>query len=512
MKAAVALPTEGIDVSMPAEFISPRAASASQNMDVLRALLTKRLGTDALGASLAERVMAFIELQIGSNTFVLRIGLTKIELLDQGTGTWSDISGGTPLTGGATDRISWAFPFLSAAKILTFTNGIDPVKKYTGTGNVANLGGLGTVRARHQVAYQDYLLIAYIIDGGNTFASRVKWPDTGAPETWSGGNAGEVDLIDDGKDITGLGLAGDFATVHKEDSIYLGYKVDTDDIFRFDRKNTGVGAITGATIRTLANGHQIFLARDGLRLFDGITAAYIRGRIIEELRDSMNPASLSKAWAEMRPERDEYWLGVAIGSQSDPDTVYKYNYRTGECHKDLRTGITAVGRYQKTNQVTIDSMTNTIDSYSDRFDDVTLASQHRTMLYGSSAGVTTQQGTGYGDNGAAIDAYWDSKDFTCLDITGRKQDIDRLVEWTEMPFLAKGNSVTISYSTDGGITWTTIGTYNLSGDFPAAGSPLVAYFHVVAARIRFRFANSTLNESVSVKAFTPIGEPVEEDR
>ena len=54
--------------------------------------------------------------------------------------------------------------------------------------------------------------------------------------TWTGGNSGSVDLVEDGNEITGLNVFGQYVCVHKETAIYLGFLTGTSAIFQFDRR------------------------------------------------------------------------------------------------------------------------------------------------------------------------------------------------------------------------------------------------------------------------------------
>lgn len=496
LRLPVRLPVKGLDVSKPAEYIDFTGSPSVQNIEVNREVIRKRLGTGALGSSMGERIMAFSELQIGSATSLLRFGMAGIELYDKVAGTWSSVAG-SALTGTANDLFDFAFPILSGSKIMTFTNGVDAIRKYTGSGNTAALGGTPP-KAKYMIAFGDYLILANITDGGNTFRSRVKWPDTGLPETWSGGNAGNTDLVEDGQDITGLGLFGSYFTVHKQGAIYLGYPVTTSDVFRFDRKNTGIGASAHQTIRSLPTGEQIFLAMDGLHLFNGNTAPLVESPIMDELRESLSPTYISRSCAIVVRELDEVWFAVPIGSQTNPETIYKYNYRTGRCWRDSRTNLTFMSTYIKTTDETWDSASGTWDSETIRWDDVTSLALNPTPIFGDSTGVSTERTTSANDNGTAIDARFETKDFTAEDFGG---ELGQIVRFQGMQVWAKGNGVDLEYSVDSGTTWTGIGTLTLASDYAEDGSPSMSYFDVTNTKVRFRFSNDTAGESFTLKKF-----------
>lgn len=497
-KLNIPLPSKGLTVDRPAEYVDSRSAFSIKNMETNRSIIRKRAGSTTLGSSLGERIQRYFELQVGSTTRLFRVGLTEVEVLNKALGTWSSVTA-TPLTGTEEDQVSYAFPILSGEKVATYTNGIDPIRKCAVSGSDSALGG-SPPKAKYMVAYGPYLLLIHVIDGGNTYPSRVQWCDTGLLETWTGGNAGSQDLLDDPEETTGGGLFGGLVTVHKPNSIYVGQLVSTSDVFRFERKATGVGAVAGATIQNLPSGEQIFLASDGIHLFNGITAPLIDSPVQDELREEMNPAYAYKSQAVYVEELDEYWVCVATGSDTEPQTIYKYNYRTRQIYKDDKTNLCALGIYLNTSENTWDQMTGTWDSQTSRWSSVLNLSLNPIVIFGDSSGNSTRRATTTNDDaGTAVEGRWDTKDFTAEDLG--VPDIDRLMRWKGLEVWALGNSMKVYYSTDGGTTWTLATTLTLSSDYPADSGPLNSYFDVVSSRIRLRFLNSTAAETFTLKKY-----------
>jgi len=387
IKLNIPLPSKGLVVDRPSEFVDERSAYNIRNMEFNRNIIRKRAGSSLLGASLGERVMRLFELQVGSETRLIRVGLTKTEDLTKSTSTWNDISS-APLTGTLDDAVSVSYPLLSAEKIAVFTNGIDPIRKVGITGDDAALGGTPPI-AKFVRAFGPYLVIAYVTDGGDTYYSRIQWSDTDSCETWSGGNAGSVNLLEDPDDITGMGVFGNFLTVHKATSIYLGQLVTTSDVFRFDRKSTGVGCVAEATIQNIPSGEQIFLGSDGIHIFNGITAPLIDSPIQDELRETINPGAVKRSNSVFVEELDEYWLAVPIGSDSDPSTIYKYNWRTQQIYRDDRPNCTAMSLYLNTTAVTWDSAVGTWDSQTKRWDSNDALALNKVIVFGNSDGGNT---------------------------------------------------------------------------------------------------------------------------
>ena len=399
----IPLPIKGLVVDKPGEFIDSQSHSSNKNIRVKRFVVESRPGTEAAGSSLGERVQRIFELLTeDGNTHLLRVGITAVEKYNKAAETWADIAN-SALTGLATDQVDYAFPILSGARIVCFTNGVDAIRKYTGTGNDANLGG-SPPKAKFIENHGPYLVLGNITDdgGGNSYPYRVQWCDTSDPETWTGGNSGSTNLLLDKGDITGIKNWGNFLTIHKPDSIYVGQLVSTSSIFRFDRKATGVGAVSGKAIVTILTGEQVFLASDGLHLFNGITAPLIPSPVQEELRDELNPEFMHKSEAIIKEENDEVWFAVPIGSSEEPDTIYKYNYRTGEVYKDIRTNMTTFGLFLSTSELTWDDLVGTWDEQTFRWNDRILGSAQPIVMFGDSSGVTAQMTTGSDDISTAV--------------------------------------------------------------------------------------------------------------
>lgn len=491
----IPLPIIGIDVSKPGEFLDQRSTPDCQNVEITRSVIQKRNGTVSVGATGSERIMALIELDTGVTNYFIRIGLDEIFQLNKVTEAWSDITG-SDLTGADTDRISHAYPLLLGSKILVFTNGIDNIRKYTGTGNTADLGG-SPPKAKFCVSYNSYLVIANV--GSGSYPHRVQWSDTGDCEEWAAGNAGYVDLIEDPQPISGLNVWGDYVSVHKDNAIYLGYLVSTSEVFRFDRKPTGVGTCCNATIQNLKNGSQIFLAKDGIRLFNGVTAPLIESPIMDELREGMNPEYLYKAWSVVVAERDEYWVAIPMGSDTEPNTIYKYNYRTGQIYKDRRENISACGLMQGEVQATWNDKTNTWDSDTTRWDYIEYSTLNPIVMFGDTSGQVTKKYSVYSDDDEIIESYWISKEYTAQDLGDG--NIGQLVRWSAIQVWAAGNGVSVYYSTDSGQSWIPITTLTLTSDYPSDDDPLYGWFDVVSSRIMFKLENNVAGESFSFKKF-----------
>ncbi len=487
---------KGINVELPAEYLDDQSLRESINFEINRGLIRKRSGTTQLGDVIGGtglEIMTGRELLREDIKYNVRVGLDKIEYYNTTTSAWVDITD-TDLTGTTDDIHCTAVPLLTGKTILCITNNVDPIQKWTGTGDVSNLGGTPPI-CKFIQEYKTYLVCANI-GGGTDIAQRVQWSDTADPETWDSGNAGFVDLIEDGGPITGLSLFGNYLAVHKRSSIYLGYPISSTAIFQFDRKATGSGTIANNSIVNLPTGEQIFLASDGIRIFNGVSSTLIETPINEEIRDEMDDSLAFKSWGVLVKDKDEVWIGIPLSGSSTPDTVYKFNYKTRVLYKDSRPGATVAWIGSASAGSTWDDMVGTWDAQTVRWNERGLNEDSDQINIGHVDGtVTRADETTAGDAGKNIISHIITKDF---------QDSQQVISrWKGMELWAKGGSVNVEYSVDGGESWVsaTNSPVTLSSEFPNYDSPIKVWFDVVGSKIRFKFSNNTNDEALTIKQF-----------
>lgn len=481
----------GIDVSKPGEYLDDHSVRDSVNFEIDRSIIIKRKGVSVSGTVIGQTdgdvtIVGGASFNREGVDYNVRVGLDKIEYLNGET--WTDITG-TDLTAATTDLVSFATPLLSGKRILCITNGIDAIRKWVPTGATADLGGTPP-KAKFIQEYKTYLVCANI-QGGVDITQRIQWSDTAAPEIWTGGNSGSLDLVEDGEDITGLNIFGNYLTVHKRSSIYLGYLVSSSKIFQFDRKATGSGAIANGSICNLPTGEQIFLSFDGIHTFNGISAPLIESPINEEIRSGLNPQHSYKATSTLVKSKDEVWIGMPMGGQTANNTIYKFNYITRTIYKDNRSNTTVMWLGKASDSSSWDDIDTTWDNYSGRWNEAQTQEDDQINISDSNGYSYVVDDTMLTDNGNIINAYFVTKDFQISQ--------DTIGRWLALELWARGGSVTIEYSIDGGDNWTTIGTKTLDAEFPAYSSPDIFYFDVIAQNIRFRVSNIETDSTLAVK-------------
>jgi len=370
------------------------------------------------------------------------------------------------------------------------TNYVNPIKKWTGSGTMTDLGG-NPPRAKFIRKYKDYLVLGYVFSGTTVYPQRVQWSDTGNPEEWSTGNAGYQDLLEGVDWITGLEILGDRLIVFKERSIYSGYLVGTSEIFNFDLKVSGIGTPAPASIGNVGD-ELIFLGWDNIYAFNGITIEDIGEPIKDELFSTMNSEKIGNCHALIIEELDEYHLFVPSVDSTYPDTEWVYNYIRKAWYRNSRKNITRAGYYQKQSSATWDTLSGTWDSQTARWDDRVYGALSPTNLLGDSSGYVYEWDYTVNDEaGVAIDGWFTTKDFTMNDFVRRKY-------WARLDVYGAGNSVVVDYSTDEGNTWTNLGTLTLTAEMNWHKLD----FRITSEKIRFRFRNNNSGETFKIRMLT----------
>jgi hypothetical protein len=496
-KKGTILLARGIDASLPAEYLQDQFATNSINFNLVANILEKRNGFTKVGntsSAVGRTIMAGTIFTREEVDYNVRITKSNVERFEPGSETWVDITD-TVLTGDEDDTISVTTPLLSGYPILCIANGVDTIRKWTGSGNIAPLGGTPPI-AKFIKEYKTYLVCANI-RGGIDNGQRVQWSDTADPENWTTGNSGALDLVDDNDDITGLNLFGDSICVHKDNSIYLGYLVSSSAVFQFVRKNTGVGTIANNSIVNLPTGEQVFLASDGLRIFNGITATLLDAPINEEIRRTLNRNYAKRSWGILLRDKDEVWFGLPTGSEEYGQTIYKFNYVNRTVYKNVVANVNCAWIGASDSIVTWNDLVGTWDEQTWNWNDSAINQGDEKLNIGNTLGETwVNDDFVKSDNGNSINAFYDSKDF--------QNDQESISRWTELQVWAKGQgNLTVSYSTNEGETWSSIGNSPLvlSESYPTFDSPQILYFDTVSTKIRFRFQNNTATDTVYIKQF-----------
>lgn len=370
------------------------------------------------------------------------------------------------------------------------TNGIDPIKKWTGSGAISNLisdypAGVSALLCKHLIEFKDHLLILDVYEDGDRYPQRVRWSDTADPEDFLNGNASYQDLTGADWIQTAVKFKGDYIVVFKERSIWVGMATGESDIFQFDQKVTGAGCAAPRTVESLGD-EIIFLGWDDVYVFNGIDYESVGEAVRDEIFDTMNPQQIAKCFGVIIEEQKEYWLFAPHSTEDYCDRTWIFNYDRNKWTKGKTADfISMYGYYEKQSQLTIGELTGTVGQQTWRIGDRTTLQAMPVTLLGDVDGYVYEYDTlSNDDNDTAIDAWFSTKDFNPTTLQQRF-----LI--TRIDVYYTGNDLNVSYSTDKGTTWTSVGDLGSNSNIE---TPVSLHMRLDCLMCRFRFRNNTSAE------------------
>ena len=376
------------------------------------------------------------------------------------------------------------------------TNGVDPIKKWTGTGSISNListypSGVTALLANILIEFKGHLFLIDVSEDGNRYPQRVRWSNTAQPEDFLNGNASFQDLKGADWAKGAIKFKGDYLVVIKDRSIWVGYATGDSDVFVFEQKITGAGCAAGKTIEDLGD-EIIFLGWDDVYIFDGINYESIAENdalnihVREKIFDNLNPEQIGKSFGVIIESQKEYWLFVPSTSATYCDTAWCFNYdlNTWTRH-ELDDVMVTFGYYEKQAQLTIGDLVGTIGEQTFRIGSQATSQSAPTTLLADTSGYVWEYDTlTNNDNGTAIDGWFSTKDFNPTNLMQR-------FCMTRIDIYYTGHGLDISYSLDKGATWTAIDSLGASDDLY---TPQSVYLKIDCIMCRLRFRNNTAGQ------------------
>lgn len=491
------LPVLGADFSKPATFLDDRNGFPT-NMRYYRSELRKRPGKSVLYGIINDstQIMGLGKLELSSGIKKLvRNSKAAMEVLNTTTQTWDPIAHAV-YTGGDDDFFSYAN--VTESGLLLATNGVDAIRKYSGSGADAVLGGNPPL-AKYIAYCSPYVLVAYTDDGVNVKPWGISWCDTDSPEVWTGGNSGSALLSKEPSAIQNIIKLNEFVIGYKKESLYLGRPVDTSEIFSFDLIKTGLGLDAPRAVAE-ADGLHYFQAANDFYSFNGIREQSIGGPVRDEVFSRINREKIGRCHAVHIQELNEIWFFVVIAGYDWPTEVWKYNYRFGFWYMDTCDNVTAALKWQRTSGQSWDDDPGTWDSDQGPWDAGVAVQNWEDIVFGLSTGyVHTLDYTTTNDNGVAVSAFFIGKDFIgdALEFTKR---------WLKLDVWARGpGKLYVDYSIDEGSNWINIPYTSSTAYLQLDGTnrQYSFWFDVWGDKIRFRFRNAESGETFFLRNYYP---------
>ena len=504
-------PRGGLRYDLPADLIASTDMSDCRNVFFEDGMIKKRYGYTKMGSNLplSGAIMGCDQFyDFKGNNWLIVVTENQIYKWLPDTGKWDSMGDGSGSFGeglfgagafGAqadtfegTDEDFFSYDYVRKTTETDpwwiATNGVDPIKKFTGTGTVSNLivdypSGVTSLVCKYVIEFKSYLLLLDVTEEGDRYPQRIRWSDTADPEDFINGNASYQDLSGADWIVGAIKFKGDYVVIFKERSIWVGYATGDSDILQFDLKVSGAGCVSGMTIESLGD-EIVFLGWDDIYVFNGIDYESIGTQVQREIFATMNPQEMNRCFGLVVEEQKEYWLFVPSASSTYPDMVWCFNYNLNKWTRhSFNDFITMYGYYELESTMTFDDLQGTFDEQTWRFDDRTILQAMPTNLFGDEAGNMYEYSRQVNnEDGVAIDGWFATKDFNPTQLMSRW-----LLKRIDVYFT--GNNLDVEYSIDKGSTWTSIGTLTLNTDL-SIPQPLFCKLDLLMARLRFRNANS----------------------
>jgi hypothetical protein len=345
----VPMPSRGLFTAAPGMFIDPRFSPFVDNLRFYKGEVLNRPGLRYFpdpqqripGVPTAGHLLV-----LPDRTYYTMLGTggsnaaTRRILYYDTAGVWTDITGSATFTHTSSDP--WAFASSYSASVgpaanAYFTNGIDALYKWSGSGNIAAVADALAYPARYLVSWSNKLVMAHTVESGSTLAERVRWSDDGDAEVWTPtatNRAGASDRREIPGEITGMQPYGAINYIFKRSGIIA--MRDTGQLapaYIFQTAVDGIGTLCGGSIVNI-HGMMYFLGEDDIYAFDGASRPVGIGTgIRDELFGALNYGRVRQVFAFHHAVFNEYWLFIPTGTSTDgteldayPNRAYIYNY------------------------------------------------------------------------------------------------------------------------------------------------------------------------------------------
>lgn len=452
------------------------------------------LDVPALAANTMTEVMVALATP-GSLTALLSIGVNIASALGGATSVYLDqVYAVKASTCSYDERTSCEsiYDSVSADMLFIATNGNDTPKKWTGSGNWADLGGSPSISKFVKNFYHHLCLFNCVISGSEA-PQREDWTAVGEPENWSTGGAGNVVLAATADGISGSEFISGHLVIIKESSITHQSYVGGVDPFDIEEKKV-VGKGTKASGSIQSTGKTIlYLGEDNVYEYDGFDNVGVADPVIKNLIDKMNPNKYSAVHSVMLDEYDLYLLFIPSSKSDYCDQVWIYNYVKKIWHYwQFANEITASGYYQEIDKITIGSLLDKIGNLNWRIGSRELVGNFPTVIMGDKNGYIYKLAeASRDDNGTAISWYFSTKAF-----------ITNIVNWTRfVSFVsyAKGTAFKVSVSSDNGANFAEKDEVTLSKtEFIEKFSNVI---DTTARELVFKIHNDALNSWIEIEGY-----------
>ena len=407
-----------------------------------------------------------------SNYYIVR--LTKNSVYTQTAGTWA-VCTGTALVGGDTDRFTdavVALPNNLAIPYVFANNGQNEIQKLNpATSIYADLRAAAGVSTKYRYITGFYnRVIGFAL--ANASEARIGWSGDGNITVWDpsvDNTAGFGDLIDSPNDETdfikgGVGFTS-ILIILRQRSIWHATKLPTpQNPFNFYAAIPGIGCDCPDSLRVTTL---------GLAWVDTRTAtvwSYMPGQLPQPIGRPIEKSLINaindptQVFASYDARNFEYQ--VAIPGSSSTVLIYTYNFRNQSWVYDEQPNVSTIADGQfSLGGLSINQLQGQIQDLVGQIKDLGSGTSFYGKLYGQSSGDIWIENMGSNNDGETTQADGTGSIFT-FNLTSKafkNEHIDEYFARVMIEYQASSNTnLTLEYSRDGGLTWTTLKTVSVT--------------------------------------------------
>lgn len=461
-------PARGYVLNTPGPFLDPRATPDCQNVRFYDQIVEKRTGypsTAYAGGTITGVPIRLYTYSNGGTDY--EILATTTNMLKRTDGDWASFK--DSLTNTVDSRVTMCTMFKTNKFWLCYGSKETPARRYDGTTDEA-IPEMTTYSPKIMIPYQYRLLIFNYDNDGTDMPIGWRYCAANDFEDWSGTGSGARNLIQGaGFEIRNAVAIKDYVGIYKDKSITVLDYVGGSSIFATSVHIDGIGLLAQDAIVNLGTSH-IFLGSDyNIYEWNGGWELIPVGNAVKKyIKDNIYKTNAARSFAVANYDRTEAHFFIPIGTDDYPTRFLTYNWTDRTWALNTFASCSGGGNIYNTNV-------------------------EKTIFALSAGTVHEYDYSSVNDGLGAINSY-----FTTPDITIDKEEYKiKNKDFKNVYVDAKGNHLSMYYSTNEGSTYSTVDTDSLES---TSVYNLHAFNYAKTGRsIRFKFANTSSSESYSVR-------------
>ena len=509
----IAAPTLGIVSNVPRNIMEPRSQPTGLNARIKYGLNQKDYGTTLFGtdSSIGQPIYLINEAVFGAAS-VLQIHTNTTVYRNTGTSGLVFAVDGQTVSGTYGDY--WAALQYNDAYIYCNGKGTMQYKASLATTGT-DLGSAispTTLNAYALGALKDHLCLYHVWENGTEYGKRVQWTKKGAltysagtTDFWSG-TAGAIDLQDcEGYITNAVPLSGGIA-VYAENSIHMQQWIGGDEIYRFTKQVSEIGAISRRGVVSHGDVNYFLAENNVYAYYGGNDIRAIGDPIKATMFSEINQSARKHAFVEYNSIDDIVNFHIPVNTDTSPTVVWSYDIKD-ESWMRKTSVYTEACEYGRTSAVTIGDLVGSIGDQNYQLGSLSPAAGERVQLYADPSGRIvkkdiTVRSISVGGTSTAQNWIYETPDLTGApqkDPNGSKVDfISTRQRWLQATIWASGNgTMAIECTTDGGRSYAVLP--QSPATLAVTGAPIVVSLQKRSPQLALRLSNTELNSPVAVE-------------